>query len=401
MREAKWYDAYIAITAISVLPNLLLILIPSKFLQNKGNGSSLNVQNLMISFASAGLIGDVFLHTLPHLLAPHSHSHGTDHSDEHADAHRELHSVHHEHGSEHHGHDHDHAHEHDHHGHAHGHDQHHEHHSSHDFHGHMEAMDGNHAHDSLTEQSHGHSHEQDEHNETGAFYASLGMERVMVISLALILGFMVFMFAEKFANYSHGGGHSHAHGGHHHNHSSSNSTDSVDEGATTASAATAGGRSTSSLGQRKSSRLSKQKNAKENDEGSCNEEEDEGDSKTRSTGGGLFSVMQHNLKPSGWLNLLADGMHNFTDGIAVGASFASGRGLAQATVLSVIFHEIPHEIGDFSILLQAGLRYVMPCHVMLRCVVLLTTPSLHVCLYDVSYVLVPTLTFTFVCCVSC
>ena len=38
-------------------------------------------------------------------------------------------------------------------------------------------------------------------------------------------------------------------------------------------------------------------------------------------------------------------MHNFTDGIALGASFASGKGLAMATLLSVLFHEIPHELG--------------------------------------------------------
>lgn len=49
---------------------------------------------------------------------------------------------------------------------------------------------------------------------------------------------------------------------------------------------------------------------------------------------------------SALLNLIADSMHNFTDGIALGASFASGRGLAIATLLSVLFHEIPHELGN-------------------------------------------------------
>lgn len=72
------------------------------------------------------------------------------------------------------------------------------------------------------------------------------------------------------------------------------------------------------------------------------------------------------------LNLAADSLHNFTDGLAIGASFAmvkttdtsslsfmqrslsllsSRGGLAS---LSVLFHEIPHEIGDFSILVSHG-----------------------------------------------
>ena len=80
---------------------------------------------------------------------------------------------------------------------------------------------------------------------------------------------------------------------------------------------------------------------------------------------GLFSTLLSQLQPAGWLNLLADSMHNFTDGLAIGASFSiasgtAGKGLATATVLSVLFHEIPHEIGDFSILVGSGLRYVRP-----------------------------------------
>lgn len=42
------------------------------------------------------------------------------------------------------------------------------------------------------------------------------------------------------------------------------------------------------------------------------------------------------------------------DGLALGASFSSGKGLALATTISVFFHEVPHEIGDFSILIESG-----------------------------------------------
>ena len=58
------------------------------------------------------------------------------------------------------------------------------------------------------------------------------------------------------------------------------------------------------------------------------------------------------IKPGAWLNLLADAAHNFTDGLAIGATCQSGTGLA--TMLAVLFHEIPHEVGDFAILVQQG-----------------------------------------------
>ena len=62
---------------------------------------------------------------------------------------------------------------------------------------------------------------------------------------------------------------------------------------------------------------------------------------------------------TGYLNLVADSMHNFTDGLAIGASFAgsqsSSYGLGIAAFLAVMFHEIPHEIGDFTILVKSGL----------------------------------------------
>ena len=64
---------------------------------------------------------------------------------------------------------------------------------------------------------------------------------------------------------------------------------------------------------------------------------------------------------SAYLNLLADSMHNFTDGLALGASFSSGKhssSLAIATVLSVLFHEIPHEFGDMMVLIKSGYRLV-------------------------------------------
>jgi len=55
-----------------------------------------------------------------------------------------------------------------------------------------------------------------------------------------------------------------------------------------------------------------------------------------------------------YLNLIGDGVHNFTDGLIIAASFMADLRLGIVTTLAVIFHEIPQEIGDFAILIYGG-----------------------------------------------
>lgn len=54
------------------------------------------------------------------------------------------------------------------------------------------------------------------------------------------------------------------------------------------------------------------------------------------------------------MNLLADGVHNFIDGMIIGTAYIVSLPVGIATTLAVIFHEIPHELGNFLILLYAG-----------------------------------------------
>ena len=60
------------------------------------------------------------------------------------------------------------------------------------------------------------------------------------------------------------------------------------------------------------------------------------------------------VKVAGYLNLFADFFHNFTDGLAIGASFIAGEGVGKITTLTILLHEIPHEVGDYAILIQSG-----------------------------------------------
>jgi len=60
------------------------------------------------------------------------------------------------------------------------------------------------------------------------------------------------------------------------------------------------------------------------------------------------------IHPLGYMNLIADGVHNLIDGMMIGASYLISLPLGIATTVAVVFHEIPQEIGDFAILLHAG-----------------------------------------------
>lgn len=60
------------------------------------------------------------------------------------------------------------------------------------------------------------------------------------------------------------------------------------------------------------------------------------------------------IQIAGYLNLAADFMHNFTDGLAIGASYLAGDNVGYITTFTILLHEVPHEIGDFAILIQSG-----------------------------------------------
>jgi zinc transporter 7 len=218
--------------------------------------------NILLAFASGGLLGDAFLHLIPHA----SHSHLPDNDD--------------------HGHSHDHIHEHSH-----------------------------------EEDSHGHSHSAD-----------------MAIGLMVLLGIIAFMCVELFVRHMKGG-HGHSHGGHGHSHSPNKVVEEKKD------------EKTDEKSDKKAKKAKKAKNS--DDESSEKEEEKEAEKETEEEKT-KEKPEEQELAVAGWLNLAADFAHNFTDGLAIGASFLAGENIGIVTTLTILLHEVPHEIGDFAILIQSG-----------------------------------------------
>lgn len=54
------------------------------------------------------------------------------------------------------------------------------------------------------------------------------------------------------------------------------------------------------------------------------------------------------------LIMVGDVIHNFIDGTVIAATFLVNPALGATTALAVFFHELPQEIGDFSIMLHGG-----------------------------------------------
>jgi zinc and cadmium transporter len=67
----------------------------------------------------------------------------------------------------------------------------------------------------------------------------------------------------------------------------------------------------------------------------------------------LDATEQH-PHPVAIMNLIGDGVHNFVDGLIIGASYLVSVPVGVATTAAVVFHEIPQEIGDFGVLLHGG-----------------------------------------------
>lgn len=148
----------------------------------------------------------------------------------------------------------------------------------------------------------------------------------LLLGLGIMVGFFTFVAMDKALRIATGGegGHDHSHG---HSH--------AEEGSSAATTGANSDKSSGELKQRKSATSGQEQTATSTD-----------------------STPEREISPSvklgGYLNLIADFTHNITDGLALSSSFYASPTIGATTTVAVFFHEIPHEVGDFALLVQSG-----------------------------------------------
>ncbi len=64
------------------------------------------------------------------------------------------------------------------------------------------------------------------------------------------------------------------------------------------------------------------------------------------------------VHPFAYVILAGDAVHNFIDGLVIGASFTISFHFGLITTLVIILHEIPQEFGDFAVLIYGGINKI-------------------------------------------
>lgn len=65
-------------------------------------------------------------------------------------------------------------------------------------------------------------------------------------------------------------------------------------------------------------------------------------------------VSEDHPHPFAWMNVFGDAVHNFIDGLIIGAAYMVSVPVGIATTIAVVLHEIPQEISDFGVLVHGG-----------------------------------------------
>jgi len=58
------------------------------------------------------------------------------------------------------------------------------------------------------------------------------------------------------------------------------------------------------------------------------------------------------LKSFAIISMVGDFIHNVTDGLSIGVAYVANYKMGVITTMAMLFHEIPHEVGDFALLFQ-------------------------------------------------
>ena len=62
------------------------------------------------------------------------------------------------------------------------------------------------------------------------------------------------------------------------------------------------------------------------------------------------------IKTIAWFIIIGDGVHNFADGLVLGAAISQSLALGLSTMIALIFHEVPHELGECHCLASLNIR---------------------------------------------
>jgi solute carrier family 39 (zinc transporter), member 7 len=158
----------------------------------------------------------------------------------------------------------------------------------------------------------------------------------LLLGVAIMVGFMTFVAMDKGLRIATGGG------GHDHGHSHSHTSSAIAEKAANESA------NGSASGVDTGKHISEALNHRKSNSAIAN------GTTTAPLPKSSPPPENPSIKLGGYLNLIADFTHNITDGLAMASSFYASPGLGATTTMAVFFHEIPHEVGDFALLIQSG-----------------------------------------------
>ncbi|KMT02902.1 hypothetical protein BVRB_8g194780 [Beta vulgaris subsp. vulgaris] len=206
----------------------------------------------------------------------------------------------------------------------------------------------------------GHSHVHDHHDHSEDSHSHAHSLKDLSIGLSVLTGIVVFLIVEKivrfvedFSGSEHSGTHGHHH--HHHRNSKKKKDDNVDEKssqkASKEKVVDGAGDATSNakqVAEPQSELRKRNKKGKASENKSDIDVADGGEVEAKPT-------EQPSNLVFGYLNLFSDGVHNFTDGMALGSAFLlHGSVGGWSRTVFLLAHELPQEVGDFGILVRSG-----------------------------------------------
>ncbi|XP_013065775.1 metal cation symporter ZIP14-like [Biomphalaria glabrata] len=63
------------------------------------------------------------------------------------------------------------------------------------------------------------------------------------------------------------------------------------------------------------------------------------------------------IAPVAYMIIFGDALHNFIDGLSIGSAFTQSIMTGVGVSVAVLCEELPHELGDFAVLLNSGMRF--------------------------------------------